>query len=594
MALLFDIETDGLLDVLTQLHVLVIKDTTDGHREVYRCDTGHHAAKVLMDTTLRGEYIVAHNGIKFDIPALKKLYPWFAPDERYVLDTLVMTRLIWTDLTELDTKLKAAGIIEGKEFKSHALGAWGKRLKCHKGDFKGPWAIWSQEMEDYCVQDVEVLHVLWDKIQSKNYSQQAIQLEHEVAFIIAAQERWGFVFDQVASHALHVKLVEHRLHLEGQLKEVFKPLYKAGKETVAKVNNKTLGYTKGVAFTKVALLEFNPGSRDHIALWLKRYHNWVPVEFTNDGKAKVDETVLASLDYPEAKVLNEYLMVAKRLGQLAEGDEAWFRHVHTDGRIHGGVITNGAVTGRATHSKPNMGQVPSSDSPYGHECRALFTVPPGKVLVGADLSGLELRCLAHYMARYDDGEYGRILLEGDIHTANQLAAGLPTRSNAKTFIYGFLYGAGDEKIGKIVGKGRAVGKKLRETFLAKTPALGKLVKAVKKAAKERKSLVGLDGRLLHVRSDHAALNTLLQSAGALIAKQALVEFDVMVKQHGWADRVHQVAWVHDEIQVETDEEIANEVGQMAVRAFQLAGEHFRFRIRIDGEYKIGRNWAGTH
>jgi DNA polymerase I-like protein with 3'-5' exonuclease and polymerase domains len=307
----------------------------------------------------------------------------------------------------------------------------------------------------------------------------------------------------------------------------------------------------------------------------------------------VDETVLASLEYPEAKLLAEYLMVTKRLGQLAEGDQAWLKQVKNDGRIHGGVITNGAVTGRATHSNPNVAQVPANRAPYGRDCRALFRAEEGKVLVGADLSGLELRCLAHYMARFDGGLYSRALLEGDIHTTNQEAAELATRDQAKTFIYAFLYGAGSAKIGSIVGKGAGAGANLKKRFLAQTPALAKLVTQVQLSA-EKGYLIGLDGRRLHIRSTHAALNTLLQSAGALIAKEALCQFSSLVSTKGWNHRVQQVAWIHDEVQIETDKEIADEVGQMAVRAFELAGEAFGFRVPITGEYRIGSTWAETH
>src|SRR5690606_27698447 len=240
----------------------------------------------------------------------------------------------------------------------------------------------------------------------------------------------------------------------------------------------------------------------------------------------------------------------RSISQLAEGDQAWLK-VERNGKIHGSVNPNGAVTGRATHAYPNVAQVPAvrkgkkdgetvilygGEGGYGWECRELFTVPDGWSLVGSDASGLELRCLAHFMARYDGGKYGKVLLEGDIRSENQKAAGLHTRDNAKTFIYAFLYGAGDAKIGKIVKKGPADGKRLKAKFLAKTPALKRLIEAVRNAAK-RGYLIGLDGRQLHVRSAHAALNTLLQSAGALVCKKWLVmveeELQARGLKHGW-------------------------------------------------------------
>lgn len=587
MPLLFDIETDGL-DART-VHCLVIKDTQSG---VVRTYVGDEVAEGVFEL-MEADQIVGHNVIKFDIPVIERLYG-VSFDQTGVLDTLVLSRLAYPDLSSIDEKLLQQKIIEGKQFRSHSLEAWGCRLNIHKGKYSGGWETFNQEMLDYCIQDVEVLHALFNKLNSKSLSQRSVDLEHKVAWICADQERTGFLFDLAKAHELQAKLVGCRANLEQQLKVAFPPLsLKDGKPVIYKRDNPSKGIKAGVPYQKMKVKEFNPGSRDHIYFWLEQKYGWVPTEHTPDGKPKVDETVLASLEYPEAKLLAEYLMVTKRLGQLAEGDQAWLKQVKDDNRIHGGVITNGAVTGRATHSNPNVAQVPANRAPYGSECRALFRAAEGKVLVGADLSGLELRCLAHYMAKYDGGVYSRTLLEGDIHSANQAAAGLATRDQAKTFIYAFLYGAGAAKIGSIVGKGAAAGARLKKRFLHQTPALAKLIEQVQKSS-ERGYLLGLDGRRLHIRSTHAALNTLLQSAGALIAKEALCQFSSLISTKGWNDRVKQVAWIHDEIQIESDKEIADEVGQMAVRAFELAGESFGFRVPITGEYRIGSNWAETH
>jgi DNA polymerase I-like protein with 3'-5' exonuclease and polymerase domains len=584
----FDLESDGFLDETSRLHCIVVIENGETYR--YRGDT----LEVGLNHIMTADKAVAHNGIKFDIPVIKKLYPWFNIEEDRVLDTLVMSRLIYADLTEVDTKLLAKGKLPKEQFRSHSLKAWGYRLGEHKGDPSCGFDVWSQELEDYCVQDVVVLEKLYQHLISKEPSPASIELEHKVAWIIAEQERTGFMFDVKKAEALHVDLMTKKLELEAQLQQVFPPWFTKVETKEAKVNNSKTGVTKGVTYTKVVQQLFNPQSRQHIADRLMKLRGWVPTEFTPSGQPKVDETTISQLDYPEAKPLAEYLLISKRIAQLAEGDQAWLKQVKNDGRIHGSVITNGAVTGRATHNNPNVAQVPSCGSPYGSECRSLFRVPTGKRLVGADLSGLELRCLAHYMGQFDQGDYSRVLLEGDVHTANQQAAGLETRAQAKTFIYGFLYGAGAAKIGSIVGKGAKEGQQLKDRFLAKTPALKKLVTGVQKFAEKNGYLPGLDKRKLFVRSSHAALNTLLQSAGALIAKQALVEFKQLLISKGYQERAKLVAWVHDEIQVETDEEIADEIGQLAVRSFELAGEHFNFRCPITGEYKVGTDWASTH
>jgi DNA polymerase I-like protein with 3'-5' exonuclease and polymerase domains len=605
-----DIETDGFLESMSKIHVVAVNRKgfeLVGNEQLNHVSTLNVKA-VLEDIMDWDGYLVAHNGIKFDIPAIQKVYPWFTLDETKVIDTLVLSRLIYPNIGDIDSKLIAQAKLPSKLWGSHSLEAWGYRLGEHKGNYAenfkaqagadyvegSEWKEWSQDMEDYCVQDVTVLQKLYNKLMEHQYSQEAIYLEHRVAFIIAKMERNGFMFNQEKAGVLLAELVGKRIELEAKAQTVFNPWYSKVAEVIPKVNNKSTGVTKGVPYTKVKLNLFNCGSRDHIADRLTKVYGWKPEVMTDGGKPKIDDVVLSKLDYPEAKVLAEYFMIAKRISQLHEGDQAWTRHIKSDGRIHGSVNTNGAVTGRATHASPNIGQVPACGSPYGSECRELFCVPQGKKLVGADLSGLELRCLAHYMGRYDGGAYGKVLLEGDIHTVNQESAGLQTRAQAKTFIYGFLYGAGAQKIGSIVGKGAKEGQKLKDRFLAKTPALKKLVSAVQEKAKSSGFLIGLDGRKLHVRSAHSALNTLLQSAGALIAKQALVELDVLLTNSQLHPKVKLVAWVHDEVQLECDEDVADLVGQLCIKAFKQAGEHFNFRCPIDGEYKVGNNWRDTH
>ena len=590
----FDIETDGFVESMSKIHCLVIKHSKTGEIQRFNKDITK-GLKLLMESDCS---LVAHNGIKFDIPAIQKLYPWFIVDEERVLDTLVMSRVIHADLTEIDTRLLAKQKLDKKSFKSHSLKAWGERLGENKGDYdmsiEENRLNWSQEMEDYCVQDVQVLEKLHLHLINQNPSPQSLVLEHKVAWIICQQERNGFLFDIEAAQKLHSIFVGRKLELEQILQDVFKPWTVESEPLISKVNNVKLGRIKGQPYTKSTTIIFNPGSRQHIASRLSFLYGWKPKEFTPSGQPKIDETIISSLEYPEAEPLSEYLMLSKRLGQLSDGDQAWLKKVKDDERIHGQVITNGAVTGRATHNNPNMGQVPSVTAKFGSDCRGLFKVPVGKSLVGADLSGLELRCLAHYMGQFDEGKYTRILLEGDIHSANQEAAGLDTRAQAKTFIYGFLYGAGAAKLGEIVGGSAKQGQVLKDTFLRKTPALKKLINGVTAFAEKNGYLPGLDKRKLTVRSPHAALNTLLQSAGALIAKQALIIFRELLLKNNYQDRALLVAWIHDEIQIEVDKEIADAVGQLAVKAFELAGEHFNFRCPITGEYKVGSNWAETH
>lgn len=597
---LFDLETNGLLDTVDRIHCNVVTDLDTGVRTSFRPGEVERS----LDWLAEADEIVGHNIMGYDNLVIEKLYPRWKPKGK-VTDTLVMSRLVYADLKDRDFKFRK----RNPEFPGHLIGrhsleAWGHRFGKHKGDYaktmkaKGldPWAEFNEEMLTYCEDDVDLNLFLYQRMMEKEPSQVAIDLEHRVWAICLRQMEFGVCFDEQAAAELYATLAEERARIERQLADIFQPWFsRDGKTFVPKRSNKRTGYVEGCPLTKIKLNEFNPGSRDHIADRLMKLRGWKPRAFTDGGKPKVDEEVLSTLKYPEAQTLARYFMLEKRIGQIAEGNQAWLK-MSRNGRIHGRINTNGAVTGRATHSHPNLGQVPAVRAEFGHECRSCFTATPGWSFVGADASGLELRMLAHYMSKWDNGDYGREVLEGDIHTANQRAAGLPTRDHAKTFIYAFLYGAGNGKIGSIVGKGAGVGGKLRKRFLDGLPALGSLVAAVQKQAK-RGYLKSFDGRRIPVRHAHAALNTLLQGAGGVVMKQAMVNFHDILRFryrliHG--EHYRQVLWVHDEFQVECVPEYAEVVGQAMVDGIRKVTQDFNLRIPLDGEYKIGTNWSETH
>lgn len=610
----FDLETNGLLDTVSVLHCAVIIDEQD---QVFRYTPGEGRRFLKMLDTY--DEIIGHNIIRYDLPVLAKLFDGWTPrPEVKITDTITMARLARADIKDSDFALQREGKIPGKLMGSHSLEAWGYRLGKMKGEYTAEfkqrladqgieytqgaeWATFSQEMLDYNVQDVVVTKALYDHLREAYVLPvQALEIEHDCAHIMAEQERNGFPFNMKAAQTLYATLVQRRIELERACAELFHPWAVSKGIKVAAVNSKSLGYVKGVAFTPIEIIVFNPSSRAHIADRLKALYGWEPTEFTDKGAPKVDEVTLGKLDYPPCKLLTEYLLVDKRIGQLAEGNQSWFRHYNSQtGCIHGTVNTCGAVTGRATHAFPNVAQVPASRSPYGHDCRALFGAPAGWVLAGTDAAGLELRCLAHYMAKWDNGEYGREIISGDIHTANQKAAGLPTRDNAKTFIYAFLYGAGDEKIGSIIGKGRKAGGIIKQRFLAGLPALGKLDTAVKQAAK-RGYLIGLDGRRVAVRSEHAALNTLLQGAGALVCKKWLIEVYNILRERGFVSGIdfRFQAWVHDELQVALNATLHPTLPELfpaiSQEAMERAAAAFDFRCPLGTDCKVGANWAETH
>ena len=546
MKIILDIETNTKHDVIW---CCVTKNLNTNEVKVWTSKEG------LSDYLKKAESIIGHNIIGFDTPILNRQWNLKITLNQLV-DTLVMSRLLNPSL-------------EG----GHSLKEWGKRLGNYKGDFTNFDGGLCDEMVEYCKQDVEVTHQLYNLLinELKGWDQRCIDLEHKVAHIIGRQERHGFKLDISKAIGLVADWKTMLSNIEERLQSVCPPV------VVERYSDKTGKRLKD------HIEVFNPGSRQQIADRLISL-GWNPKQHTEKGQVKVDETILAGIDLPEAKSIAEYLLLQKRVAQVS----SWIDAVSEDGRVHGKVITNGAVTGRMTHHSPNMAQVPSGSSPWGKECRDCWIVDEGKLLVGADASGLELRMLAHYMK---DQDYVREVCEGDIHTKNQNAAGLQTRPQAKTFIYAFLYGAGPAKIGSIVGGGEQEGKKLIKSFLDNTPALKALRTKIEGLA-EKGYLPGLDGRKLQVRSAHAALNTLLQSAGAIVMKQALVLLHDNIRKEKL--NANFVANVHDEWQLEVDAKDADTVGKMAVEAIEEAGVVLKLRCPLTGEYRIGKSWAETH
>ena len=539
-----DLEADGLNP--TRIWCVVTRENG--------VNTVHTTPDTLCKALEGSVSVCGHNLIGYDLPVLKRLWGVSVDPER-IVDTLVLSRLY--------DPSRAGG---------HSLKVWGEFLGFPKGDHDD-WSCLSTAMIEYCERDTEVTEAVHKQLVKDmvGFDQRSIDLEHKVQYAVQQQEKNGWLLDQELAHDLLATFKERMNEIEEELQEKFPPIIhqrwseKTGKRLKDRVEI------------------FNVGSRQQIARRLSTL-GVVFQKVTEKGNPIVDEAVLDTIDLPEARSISEYLMLQKRYAQV----HSWLEHVQDDGRVHGRVISNGAVTGRMTHQSPNMAQVPASHSPFGHECRSCWTVPEGKALVGFDASGLELRMLAHYM---DDKEFTNVLLTEDIHTRNQLAAGLETRPQAKTFIYAFLYGAGDAKIGTIVGGSAKDGADLKRRFLSNTPSLESLRDRVARAS-GRGYLTGLDGRRLRVRSEHAALNTLLQAAGAIVMKQALVTLDDYARQ--WKLDYKFIGNIHDEVQSEVAADQAEKYGWLAVECLKAAGVEFNLRCPLDGEYKVGTTWAETH
>lgn len=662
-----DIETDGLLDELEVLYCASVRDYETGHNNRFR------SVKSLVHHLATFDEVWFHNGCTFDYPALCLLYPStpeVLPEEK-VRDTLVLSRLLFPTLASIDSvKFKRYGDtypLPRKLTGSHSLGAWGYRLGNYKGDFSpadytnpetGEPHTWktvgySEDMADYCDQDTLVTQKLLKLLLSKDCPTMAFELEHQIAWLMAQQERNGFHFDVPAAASLYAELCAKRTQYTQNLTETFGSWYVSNGKTTPKrtVNykDKLRGSTvQGAPYTKVKVVEFNPGSRKHVARCFKLWYGWEPTEYTDSGDPKIDSEVLEKLTFPEAAPLKDFYDINKLIGQLGDGKNAWLK-LERNGFIHGRVNPNGAGTGRATHSNPNVAQVPKgNEGSYGHRCRQLFGVPKGWLLLGSDASGLELRCLGNALAPYDGGAYADLVVNGDIHWHNTIALGLvpagtvrdkhnadheDARDTSKRWIYAFLYGAGNELLGEIAGyteaerdawreKGahkkviaylkkrgeRATpvrvchilkGEELRKAFLKAIPAVKEFQNECKECHKYDKGVVGLDGRFIKTRSAHSATNFRLQGDGALICKLwgVLIEQRLQAEglKHGWDGDYAFCAWVHDEYQIAVrNESIGHIVGRVCRETMKEVGRIFDIKCELDAEYDLGLNWSQTH
>ena len=597
--LVFDLESDGLYDKVTKVHCIVIHDIGSNQTFSYGPDCIADAIAHLATA----DVLIGHNIIFYDIPVLNKLYSFTTTSE--IIDTLICTRLIWPKEKLYELDLEQYPEVPPNLRGSASLKTWGWRLADHKIEFKD-FSEYSSEMLAYCKQDVAVTTKLWDHIAKQSYPSSALKVEHDFAVAINKQIRAGVPFDVDACLDLVDDLRTKQSKLETELKEVFPPIQHHTWFT-PRVNNKNRGYVKGVPFEKIRTEQFNPGSRQQIVDRLKQKYGWQPEKTTEKGNPILDDEVLEKLPYPEAKPLAEYMLVKKRLGQIADGNNAWLKLVnHDSGRMHGDVVTNGCVTGRCAHRYPNMGQVPAGYSAYGKECRSLFHAPQGWDMIGIDAKALELRCLAGYLALYDGGEYARVVTNPDIdiHVYNQERFGVATRDISKRLLYAVLYGAGHLKAGTIVDPNekdedvlRKAGRTAINSFMQGVPALKKLKEKIDDNITHRGYLIGLDRRVLYCRSAFKGLNVLLQSAGAILMKQVVINVHNNIKQvlglehgNGW----EQVLMVHDEIQLVCAPRYTEQIREQAMLAFPQAQEFFGFQCDIEGDSRVGTNWSETH
>ena len=626
---IFDLETDGFVAGMTRIWSCGIANPVDGVVTTY---TDYHDDYPPLSEGLerlrKADRVVAHNLIGFDFWALKKIHPDVITFDK-CWDSLVVAQLL------------------DPERRSHAIKSYGAEYGAPKGDFTNFMMdqVSGQtrdetfvDMFNYMQRDVEINVRIYndlqrqlkkDLLQDKIDWRPAIDLELKTNWCLALQSQHGFRLDLDKARDLEGILREEAILLEREMQNTFPPAIIPTKgnwayaehrwanveATVPKVGNKSTGTVKGAPYTKVTIQQFNAGSRPQIVHRLtSKYPKWKPSKFTNSGLVQIDESVLASLKVPEAKDLNRYFRVNKQLSQLVDGKNGWLK-LEKDGRVHGRVKSIGCRTHRMSHFYPNMAQVDKKD----HRMREVWVADHGHKLVGCDASGLELRMLAHYLAIWDGGSYAEAVIHGsnaegtDAHTRTKNLAGLYDRNSAKSLIYAFLYGAGNMKLAEVCAiDAKAAGQKIpainhkngkvtRDKLMRGITGLENIIAVSQERDKRQGWLKGLDGRKIKTNGQHSALNTLLQGAGAIVMKQALVEFhfDIMPKLGLVDENLMPVGWnyvanVHDEVQITSSPEIANQVGKAFEEAIRQAGISLNLRCPLDGEAMSGNSWSDTH
>lgn len=625
----FDIETDGLTP--TKVHCIVAANNDHAPKQI---STLHDLqSQACEDPSM---VFVGHNIIGYDFPVLEKFdLATYLPLHKVgacqvcwknsyqclkVFDTLVASRVLFPNIADNDFQKLSDNpdYIPKNLIGSHSLRAWGYRLGLHKGDHD-EWEEFTEEMLDYCKQDVEVTRELYKvcvrKMDKTGFTWENLNREQECAAALQEQMDNGIPFNESKAISLYSELSAKKEQLEHELQNVFPPKtermktveYWIDPETGTQYRLKTQAPSPlrphlEPGPNKVKIHPFNPASRDQIADRLKEKYGWKPQRFSGTGKPVVDESVLVDLKYPEAQMLVEYLTLQKRLGAIGDGSSAWLK-LCKNSKLYPYINHNGAVSGRCTHSSPNLAQVTAPRSPWGKEMRACFEAPEGYKFVGADLDQIELRMLAHFLQPYDQGEYIKAVLEGDIHSYNRDKAVeyLPwlgdrpdSRDVAKTLIYATVYGGGPAVIGAAAGAGIKEGKQLQNAFFSGIPALPKLIDLAKSQFRDRGYLRGIDGRPLYPRSEHSSLNILLQSSATVVFKRATVLIHHALCRQGLTSYAKQVAHIHDEVQFVVREDLAEQVGQLICDAYEEAGKDLGIRIPTTGSYKVGNDWSETH
>ena len=609
MRLLYDLECDALLDEVTVVHCIALIDVdNDSEVRAYHDDLTvvprHGSIQDGLDILESADTLIGHNIIGYDNAVLDKLHGVKIPVEKS-WDTLVASRLAYSDRKELDFRLHEAGKIPGNIIGQHSLKAWGIRLGENKMDYDGGFKAFHQTMLDYCLQDVRTNLEVYRHLTAE-VTDELLLIEQQYVVLLEQARATGVQLDIDKAERLVMELEGRMADLETQIQEAFPPIFVPHKPLANGNPRMVKCKYRGGKFPD-KMIPFDPGSRLQLARRLADRYDWTPTQLTHKGNPQLTEDVLTELAkiYPEVAAVAEYHIIKARLGTIRDGNHSYFKLVDYKGRLHGRIHHIGTVTHRASSSAPNMQNVCSVTKPYGKEIRTLFVPHAGYVQMGFDADGLELRMLAHYLGRWDHGAYAQAVVSGDkdagtdahsLHAAAISSAVPCDRTQAKTVTYGFLYGAGDGKLGSMFGQDGKLGSRIRSAMRQKIKGLGPLTNQLADVVKTKGSITSLDGRRVGIRSEHAALNSLLQSAGATVMRYVLLFFKEELEARGvvWGRDYLLTGAIHDEYQGSLKPGLEAKADEAVEAAFARTTSYLNLRCPVSGTAAYGQNWLDTH
>jgi DNA polymerase-1 len=618
-----DIEADNLLADATRIWCATLFNIET--KERVKCLTQDDF--LAFQTANPDTVYVGHNFLAYDAPMLRRFWNAKLP-VTHIVDTFVLSQLY-------NPSLKRPKGLTGKK-NPHGLEAWGLRLRYPKGDFSD-FSAYSPAMLKYCMRDSMLTALLYKKLSERmtfyGFTEEGCKLEHRAWAIIQNKQRVnGFPFNYEQGHKLYVQLRARQEELKNEIYTLWPPELRCVAE-YKQARKKDGTYTKGFVehrgkFPKLEeqpdgtylaydWVSFNLGSPDQRVAKLLEL-GWEPTRLTKKtpkgggGNPKVDEEAL--LEFAETSGKKELLALAKWVVIFSRANnlKTWLdAYNDKTGAIHGQLFLNSTL--RYRHSNPNSANIPAvrtkkldgkdviqygEDGGYSYESRDLWTCgdPEKYRLVGIDGKGIQLRVLANYA--YSE-EFVERVLDGDPHTNNIKILGLANKAAAKKFLYTTLMGGGGELLAadQIQFGTRlttAEGNRLKNILIDSVPGFRELIKSLQRELRKHGRIKLCDGTPIIVPSDHMVIPYLLQGDESRLMKLAMVFLEYEVGRAGMAKGVFKAADIHDEWQYVVRKEMVDDFIRLALGCFPRAGNHFKYRVPIEGDAKVGLTWAETH